>query len=136
MKKFSTMVSCIPVLIFLIWRKFFQGVAIIFGNSLIVSSLGLGMMGAALGATSFTSNERFGSEPSENEHIIPPIRPPLPWRTYFTVKHTCQSERSLGHSCVVGGMYLTQHEAWYGLSRKDCCPGTRKGGVSIQVRWR
>lgn len=49
-----------------------------------------------------------------------------------TGEHTCQSDKSIGHSCHnLGVNFMDCNQAFFSLKREDCCSGSTYGGVSI-----
>ena len=49
-----------------------------------------------------------------------------------TGEHTCQSDKSLGHTCQnIGVNFMDCNQAFFSLRREDCCSGSEHGGVSI-----
>jgi hypothetical protein len=62
-----------------------------------------------------------------------PAAPITKVRTFkATGLHTCQSDKSIGHTCTVTGEnYAECGDAAATLKRQDCCPKTTQGGSSI-----
>ncbi|MBC7530037.1 MAG: hypothetical protein H7318_00560 [Oligoflexus sp.] len=64
--------------------------------------------------------------------IIKAMKPP---RFLCTAVQQCQSQSSIGESCVITGVYLTADETLIKMKAMNCCNFTKGKGLPIALEW-